>query len=176
MWKRIRSWPLPARDALAIGFVVLAISCVAIPSLVTRAEFRHNAQLIISQPRDFATLLEVYTSGRSEDTYYARFRGEDVTLEGGWFIDDPEPGTIVEVVQDPEKADHVVVVGSPQNWTMSAWVSVLECVFGLILAIAAGLYAGSKFLLERVDPLLDRIFDLAGSVWRWFRKGPRPKS
>ncbi|WP_146955871.1 hypothetical protein [Glutamicibacter soli] len=174
MWRRIRSWPLPARDVLAIAFVVLAISCVAVPSTIARTEVRHNAQLVVSQPKDIAILLAVHPSRRSEDTYYAQFRGEEVTLDGGWFIENPEPGTIVEAVQDPERTDHVVVVGSPQSWTTSHWVTVLECVLGLILAVAGALYAETKFLSERADPLIEGIFDLTESIWRWFKKGPRP--
>lgn len=170
MWRQIRLWPLPARDALAIAFVVLAISCVAVPSIITRAEVRQNVQLIVSQPKGIATLLEMSTSVRSEDTYYAQYRGEEVTLDGGWFIADPEPGTLVEVVQDPEKPDHVTVVGSPQSWTASPWVTVLECVLGIGLAITAALYAGTQFLSERTDPLLDRVFDLVESIRRWFRR------
>lgn len=173
MWERVRSWPLPVRDVLAGVTVALAIACVAIPALVGGADFRHNAELVETQPREPATLVEIVHGSRGEDTYYIQFHGEELEADYGWFIDDPEPGMTVEVVRDPENPTHVVAVGTPQDWVDEPWITVIVWVAGLGLGLSGAVFAGIKFLPERADPVFEKIFDatdrfdIGGRFVRW---------
>lgn len=171
--EHVQSWPLPIRSVLAGVTVVLAIACVVVPAITGGANFRHNAELVEAQPHEPAILERIVYGPRGNDTYYIQFRNETLEADYGWFIDDPMTGMTVDVVQDPEKPNHVIVVGTPQDWADKPWLTVVLWVVALGLGLVAAFFAGIMFLPEESDPVLEKVFgvidrfDVGGRFVRW---------
>lgn len=164
---RIQSWPRPLRDALAVATVALAMGLVVVIAFMAEAETRRNAELVETQPREQATFVEVGPAIRHGDVYYVQFRGEEVEADYGWLIRNPTPGAAVEVVQDPDDAERVIVVGTPEDWADGPQTVVLTSGFALVIGLVATAVAGIKFVPERAEPLLLKAFALVARFVQW---------
>lgn len=166
-WDRVQSWPRPLRDALVGATVVLAVGLVVVIAFTAETDTRRNAQLVETQPREQAAFVEAGPGIRHDHVYYVRFRGEEVKADYGWLIRDQTPGASVEVVQDPNDPDHVIVVGTPEDWGASPQTVVIISGFALVVGLVAAVVAGIKFVPERAEPLLMKVIDLVAQFVRW---------
>ncbi|PWC08106.1 hypothetical protein [Mycetocola zhujimingii] len=164
------------RDVLTVATVALVVGCIAAIGLGGQAEFRHAAELVETQPREPSTFVELVPGGRRlSDRYYVDFRGEETEVDYGVLIRDPHPGLMVDVVQDPENPSHIIVAGTPDDWTETPDGPILMWGFGVLGGLVTASIAGLKFVPERTEPLLIKLIDALGGLMRWltrFRRRP----
>jgi hypothetical protein len=165
-WERVQSWPRLIRILLAGASVVGVISAVLVTAFMGDTEFRRNADLVQTQPREEATFVEEVPVGRNGRSYYVQLHGKEVKADYGWLIPDPVPGATVEVVQDPDDPDRVVAVGTPKDWLDDPQMAVALWAIALVLGLITSVVAGIKFLPEYADPVLMKFFDWVARLMR----------
>lgn len=167
MWDKFLSWPLGVRDLLAVLTVMLAVACVVVPALLGGADFKRSGELVHTQPRESAKLIEVDHLVRGRETYYVHLAGEDVEMDYGWFIPNPTPGMTIEVVRDPENSSRIIAVGTPQDWADRPWLNAILAALALVLGLVAALFAGIKLVPERAEPALEGLAQRGNRFARW---------
>lgn len=149
---------MPVRDLIAVFTVVLALGCVILAALLGGVDFQRSGELVETQPRQSATLVEVVDAGRGDNAYYVQLGDNEVEADYGSFITDPTPGTTVEVVRDPENPSHVIAVGTPQDWADRPWLIAVTAVVALAVAFLSAFVAGLRVVPERAEPALEKLF------------------
>ena len=168
MWDKVLIWPLGVRGLLAVLTVMLAVACVVVPALLGGTHFKRSGELVQTQPRESATLIEVVPLVRGQEIYYVHLDGEDVEMDYGWFIPNPTPGMTIEVVRDPENSSRIIAVGTPQDWADRPWLTCdILAALALVLGLVAALFAGIKLVPERAEPALERLAQTGNRFARW---------
>lgn len=184
MWERVQSWPMLARDVLAGAIIAFTISAFTMVVICADKDFKRDAEIVATAPRESATLDAIDYGFRSDDTYYIRLQGEELEVDYGWFIDGPYPGMIVEVVRDPASPAHVIVVGTPQDWADKPWAPVFAWALGLLGTGIVTVFFGVKLVPERADQVFE-VTERLGvdgrfvrwvdrTLQRWFGGGAPP--
>lgn len=149
----------------------MMMGCIAAIGLGAQAEFRHAAELVETQPREPSIFVELVPGGRRlSDRYYVDFRGEETEVDYGVLIRNPQPGRIVDVVQDPENPSHIIVAGTADDWTETPEGPILMWGFGVLGGLVTASIAGLKFVPERAEPLFMKLIDALGGFVRWLSR------
>jgi hypothetical protein len=170
--ERFDELPLGFRRCVALTVVlVLVVSAVL---LLTAAEtgFAHARHAVQTQEHRRAVLIDIQHRGRAGTFHIIRVNGEDRELDFANFLPSDTIGTSVSYVVDPEDENHLIAIGTPEDWQDNAWNQFLASLFAAVCVLAFSGMTVARAIPEDVEAVEER---LPPAPWAKYYQRRRPR-
>jgi hypothetical protein len=155
---RIEDFPIrPRRAAAALIALLVALGGILL-SVHTENEFDRSGELVRTQDHRSGMLLYGSPRQGGRCDYYVMVEGKPLLLDYSGSLPDDSRHVIVEYVVDPENEEHLIAVGSPEDWENKPWNTLLAASVGGFSVLAFSVATWHRIVPEDGEAVWDKIF------------------
>ncbi|MBJ2122314.1 hypothetical protein I6N91_15125 [Arthrobacter sp. MSA 4-2] len=155
---RIEDFPIHLRRAAAALVALLVALGSILFSVHTEAEFDRAGELVKTQEHWSGMLLYGSPRPGGRCDYYVMVEGKALLLNYSRFLPDDSWHAIVEYVVDPANEEHLIAVGSPEDWEDEPWNTAFGASVGGFSTLALIVVTWGRIVPEDGRTVWDKFF------------------
>ena len=170
---RFDALPLRLRRVVALITAAALVGGMILVLVIASTDFVHAREAVRTQQHKTAVLVDIIPKGRSGTDYIIVVDGRDRVLDYADFLPDDTIGTTVRYVVDPDDPEHLIAVGSPDDWEDKPWRNILVSIGGIVGALLFAAMAADRIIPDDVEAVENRI---PPAPWiKYLQRWPRHK-